>query len=85
MYLFHRRNGLFLRYDENKNMKGNKSKTGDLSLQLFDPYAYLPDFKELTSNKNKVLEVDRICAIYWKQRKKVKTRYRNLWALKLEE
>ena len=53
MYLFHRRNGLYLRYDENKNMKGDKSKTSDLSLQLFDPYTYLPNFDELTSNKKR--------------------------------
>ena len=59
MYLFHRRNGLYLRYDENKNVKGDKSKTSDLSLQLFDPYTYLPNFDELTSNKNKAVGVDR--------------------------
>jgi type I restriction enzyme M protein len=59
MYLFHRRNGLFLRYDENKNIKGDRSKTGDLSLQLFDPYIYLPDFKELISNRNKKVDIDR--------------------------
>jgi type I restriction enzyme M protein len=59
LYLFHRRNGLFLRYDENKNVKGDASKTGDLSLQLFDPYTYLPCFEELTNKRNKAKGLDR--------------------------
>lgn len=49
MYLFHRRNGLYLRYDENKNVKGDNSKIGDLSLQMFDPYIFMPDYNELIS------------------------------------
>lgn len=61
MYLFHRRNGLYLRYDENKNIKGDDSKIGDLSLQLFDPYIYLPDYNELVSRKNKAETIDRSC------------------------
>ncbi len=61
MYLFHRRNGLYLRYDENKNVKGDNSKLGDLSLQLFDPYIYLPDYNELITRKNKVKTLDRSC------------------------
>ena len=32
VYLFHRRDGLFLRYDEAKNQKGKESKVGDLSV-----------------------------------------------------
>lgn len=61
MYLFHRRNGLYLRYDESKNVKGDDSKIGDLSLQLFDPYAYLPDYNELTARKNRAGDMDRSC------------------------
>lgn len=61
MYLFHRRNGLYLRYDENKNIKGDDSKIGDLSLQLFDPYIYLPDYNELVARKNKAGTIDRSC------------------------
>ena len=61
MYLFHRRNGLYLRYDENKNIKGDDSKIGDLSLQLFDPYIYLPDYNELVAKKNKAGAIDRSC------------------------
>lgn len=59
MYLFHRRNGLYLRYDENKNIKSDDSKTGDLSLQLFDPYIYMPDYNELVVRKNKAGAIDR--------------------------
>lgn len=61
MYLFHRRNGLYLRYDENKNIKGDDSKIGDLSLQLFDQYIYLPDYNELVARKNKAGTIDRSC------------------------
>ena len=46
LFLFHRRDGLFLRYDESKNQKGNKSKIGDLSLHLPDPYIAIPSFDE---------------------------------------
>lgn len=59
MYLFHRRNGLFLRYDENKNIKGDNSKTGDLSLQMFDPYIFMPDYSELMSRKSIAGELNR--------------------------
>lgn len=59
LYLFHRRNGLFLRYDENKNIKGDSSKIGDLSLQLFDPYSFIPNFDELVARKNKAGVIDR--------------------------
>lgn len=61
MYLFHRRNGYYLRYDENKNIKGTDSKIGDLSLQFFDPYSYLPDYNELMTKKNKAGIIDRSC------------------------
>lgn len=59
LYLFHRRNGAILRYDENKNAKGDESKTGDLSLQLFDPYAYLPSFDELCKKSDIIAQFDR--------------------------
>lgn len=36
LYLFQRKNGAILRYDESKNQKGEKSKVGDLSLHLPD-------------------------------------------------
>lgn len=47
LYLFHRRDGLFLRYDEAKNQKGADSKIGDLSLHLPDPYLFVPSFQDL--------------------------------------
>ncbi len=59
MYLFHRRDGRYLRYDENKNIKGDNSKIGDLSLQMFDPYLFMPDYAELMSKKNKTKGIDR--------------------------
>jgi type I restriction enzyme M protein len=38
LFIFHRRSGLYLRYDEAKNQKGDDSKIGDLALHLPDPY-----------------------------------------------
>lgn len=57
LYLFHRRDGVFLRYDEAKNQKKDESKVGDLSLHLPDPYVYIPSFDEL---KNRVHKPDRV-------------------------
>jgi len=34
LYLFQRKSGTVLRYDESKNQKGEASKIGDLSLHL---------------------------------------------------
>ena len=46
LYLFHRREGHFLRYDEVKNQKGNGSKGEELSFHLPDPYSYIPSFDD---------------------------------------
>ncbi len=59
LYLFHRRDGLFLRYDEGKNQKNDASKVGDLSLQLPDPYSVIPSFKELNNRVNLPAKLDR--------------------------
>jgi len=59
LYLFQRRNGRYLRYDEGKNQKGEASKVGDLSLHLPDPYVYLPDFDELRKRVNRPASFDR--------------------------
>jgi len=59
LYLFHRRDGLFLRYDEAKNQKGNKSKIGDLSLHLPDPYQYIPSFNDLKTRVYRPAKLDR--------------------------
>jgi type I restriction enzyme M protein len=59
LYLFHRREGLILRYDEAKNQKGDASKVGDLSLYLPDPYYFIPSFGELKTLVHKPSTLDR--------------------------
>ena len=59
LYLFHRREGLFLRYDEAKNQKGKDSKVGDLSLHLPDPYLYIPSFDDLCNRVHRPAQIDR--------------------------
>lgn len=59
LYLFHRRNGKYLRYDEGKNQKGDNSKSCDLTLHLPDPYPYLPDFDDLLKRINRSALFDR--------------------------
>lgn len=59
MYLFQRREGKYLRYDEGKNQKGDDSKVGDLSLHLPDPYYYLPNFDDLVNLVNRPAAFDR--------------------------
>lgn len=59
LYLFQRRNGKYLRYDEGKNQKGDESKVGDLSLHLPDSYSYLPNFDELLNRVNRTDSFDR--------------------------
>ncbi len=59
LYLFQRRGGKYLRYDEGKNQKGDDSKVGDLSLHLPDPYGYLPNFDELLKRVNRSASLDR--------------------------
>lgn len=58
-YLFHRRSGFYLRYDESKNQKGLDSKIGDLSLHLPDPYMFIPSFKDLKHRVNRPTTLDR--------------------------
>lgn len=59
LYMFHRRSGLYLRYDESKNQKGLASKVGDLSLHLPDPYAFIPSFEELKAKVHKPTALNR--------------------------
>lgn len=59
LYLFQRRAGKYLRYDEGKNQKGDESKVGDLSLHLPDSYRYLPNFDELRKRVNRPAAFDR--------------------------
>ena len=60
LYLFQRKEGKYLRYDEGKNQKGDASKVGDLSLHLPDAYGYLPDFDELQKHVNRPASFDRL-------------------------
>lgn len=59
LYLFHRKDGVYLRYDEAKNLKGANSKIGDLSLHLPDPYVFIPSFDELKKRVHKPSKIDR--------------------------
>ncbi|MBN1886846.1 MAG: N-6 DNA methylase [Thermoflexales bacterium] len=59
LYLFHRRNGRYLRYDEAKNQKGDQSQLGDLTLHLPDPYIYVPSFNDLKNRVHRPSTIDR--------------------------
>ena len=59
LYLFHRLEGLFLRYDEAKNQKGKSSKGEDLSFHLPDPYSYIPSFADLLNRVHRPAHIDR--------------------------
>lgn len=59
LYIFQRKNGSVLRYDESKNQKGDKSQTTQLSLDLTDSYTYVPSFESLQKRINSTLEIDR--------------------------
>jgi type I restriction enzyme M protein len=59
LFIFHRRNGAYLRYDEAKNQKAERSNVGDLSLHLPDPYHYIPSFVELRNRVNRPAQIDR--------------------------
>lgn len=59
LYLFQRRDGRYLRYDEGKNQKGDASQVGDLSLHLPDPYAFIPSFTDLKNRVHRPSKLDR--------------------------
>ena len=59
LHLFHRRDGKYLRYDEEKNQKGDESKVGDLSLHLPDPYYFITAFDDLKKKVNRPSTFDR--------------------------
>ncbi len=59
LFLFHRRNGKYLRYDEAKNQKSDQSQGGDLTLHLPDSYYYIPSFDELKNRVNRPSSIDR--------------------------
>lgn len=49
LYLFRKYNGKFVRYSDEFNLKGESSKTKELSLHLPDPYFNLPSRADLDS------------------------------------
>lgn len=59
LYLFHRRDGRYLRYDESKNQKKEQSQVGDLTLHLPDPYIYIPSFNDLKNRVHRPSTIDR--------------------------
>lgn len=59
LFLFHRRDAKYLRYDEAKNQKGDRSQTSDISLYLPDSYEFIPSFNELNSRVNRPAKIDR--------------------------
>uniref|UniRef100_A0AB33IVD0 DNA methylase adenine-specific domain-containing protein n=1 Tax=Prevotella sp. GTC17254 TaxID=3236794 RepID=A0AB33IVD0_9BACT len=73
LYLFRKSNGMFLRYSEEFNVKGDNSKTKELSLHLPDPYLNLPNFecllewsatKTLDRSKRKIEDLDIISGVH---------------------
>lgn len=56
LYLFKKQSKgdkiIFLRYSQEFNLKGDNSKTSDLSLHLTDPYSNIPDFEHLKNFQN---------------------------------
>jgi len=63
LYIFKKENindkTYYLRYDENRNNKGNDSKVNDLDLDLTDSYNLIPDFKELKKRVFKTIDEDK--------------------------
>jgi len=59
LFLFQRKNGTVLRYDQAKNQKGEASKVNDLSLHLPDPYGYMPSLEDLRKRINRPSAIDR--------------------------
>jgi len=76
LYLFQKKNGLYLRLDELHNSKGDKSGTKELSLHLPDSYKKIPSFNQLQKrvtnveidrSKRTVDDLDVVTGIYSKQ------------------
>ena len=76
LYLFQKKQNLYLRLDESFNLKGEKSTTKDLSLHLTDAYYKIPSFEQLEKKNTQVLldrsqrtidDLDIVTGIYSKQ------------------
>ena len=59
LFIFQRKNGRVLRYDESKNQKGDNSGVTHLSLDLTDSYNYIPSFEALKKRVNAAELLDR--------------------------
>jgi len=76
LYLFQKKNNFYLRLDESFNLKGEESKTKDLSLHLTDAYYKIPSFEQLKKKITKITidrskrtidNLDIVTGIYSKQ------------------
>ena len=76
LYLFQKKQNLYLRLDESFNLKGEKSTTKDLSLHLTDAYYKIPSFEQLEKkitqvvvdrSKRTIDDLDIVTGIYSKQ------------------
>lgn len=59
LFVFQRKQGCVIRFDEGKNQKAQLSKVGDLMLHLPDPYAFIPSLVELRDHIAKPKTYDR--------------------------
>ena len=59
LFIFQKKNGTVLRYDESKNQKGDDSAVAHLSLDLTDNYNYIPSFDALMKRVNAAASLDR--------------------------
>lgn len=73
LYLFRKHGNKFLRYSEEFNMKGEESKTKELSLHLPDPYLNLPNLEALLAwssiqvvdrTKRNIMDLDIISGVH---------------------
>jgi len=76
LYLFQKKQNLYLRLDTNFNLKGEKSTIKDLSLHRHDNYRKIPSFKnlkekiyqkEIKRSQRKIENLDKITGIFSKQ------------------
>lgn len=59
LYLFHRKDGRFLRYNSARNGKGDNSGISDMNLHLPDDYFFIPSFEQLEKKVNLPATLDR--------------------------
>jgi type I restriction enzyme M protein len=59
LFMFQRKNKLYLRYDESKNEKKDSSTLNELSLEHPDSYLIIPSLKQLLDKINKGTKIDR--------------------------